>query len=419
LDLKLKNIGSKDASNINLSLSCDSDKIDITSNVNSIDELGINETVIVDDAFYININDCLENGSNLVFTIEIEHNGIIHNEKFNVTVDAPHFEVINIETEEIEGNNNNYYEVGELIKFTTTIANTGNADSELVNTIIQCNDELLNVLTENIEIESIEANTQVVLEFEAIVNPQAATKEFSDLTLQINSGEYKFSKDFYCNTCIVIDDFENGKIDNNVWNQNDYPWQIGYIQGCIGNYCIYHKEHYTSYPPIILTTDFYFPSDGTLSFRYKNMSPINNLEFYIDNNKNTLNSNNNEWKHFETFVNEGNHSLTWKYYKDASIDDSYVYLDYITFRPGYDNVNETYTNNIIKFYPNPAGDFINIEIENNNDIAKSIEIINEMGISVISSKFINKIDVSGLSSGLYLIRINFRNYTHTEKILIE
>jgi aminopeptidase YwaD len=73
----------------------------------------------------------------------------------------------------------------------------------------------------------------------------------------------------------------------------------------------------------------------------------------------------------------------------------------------------------IRIYPNPANDFINIEIENGKEKAKSIEIINDLGVTVINSKFKNKIDVSSLSSGLYLIRINFEDYIHTEKVIIE
>jgi hypothetical protein len=63
-------------------------------------------------------------------------------------------------------------------------------------------------------------------------------------------------------------------------------------------------------------------------------------------------------------------------------------------------------NNTINIYPNPSDDIINIDIENINNA--TIEIYDVNG-TLIFSKALNsnfeKIDISGFSGGLYLVKV--------------
>ena len=139
-----------------------------------------------------------------------------------------------------------------------------------------------------------------------------------------------------------------------------------------------------------------------MSFRYKDES-IHNLLFAIDNHSVSLGTNNDEWNQFEYFINAGEHTLSWIISEYS--DNIYAYIDYITFRPNYDNVDEININDNIKIHPNPTKEFINIEIKDESIEAYRIKIYNSAGINVIDQDFNNIIDVSDLTSGVYLINI--------------
>ena len=76
-------------------------------------------------------------------------------------------------------------------------------------------------------------------------------------------------------------------------------------------------------------------------------------------------------------------------------------------------------NNTINIYPNPSDDLINIEIENINNV--TIEIYNVSG-NLIFSKTLNskveKIDISGLSMGMYFVKVRQENNIKVEKLIV-
>ena len=413
IDINLKNIGGEKASAINLSLSCDSDKINISNNNNTIDEIGSNEVFTAEDAFYLNINDIIENGTEIVFTLTIEHDGIIHDEKFIVNVDAPSFKIISFETEEVEGNNNGMLEAGEHIKLTMRLVNNGNIASEYINAELISNDNYLDFSSGNVEFEPLDVEDYYDLVYEAIVQAESTNKEYSSLTLNINSGENLFKIDTYCNLCIVIDDFENGIIDESIWsNQSNTPWLIGCdIEGSMGEYCIYNN--YTA----LLRLNINLTTSGLLSFRYKDES-IHNLLFAIDNHSVSLGTNNDEWNQFEYFINAGEHTLSWIISEYS--DNIYAYIDYITFRPNYDNVDEININDNIKIHPNPAEETVKLSAIGLQ--LSTVRIYNYLGtlveeIEACSNEM--EIDVSNYNPGLYLFNIESENKIISKKIIIK
>jgi len=77
------------------------------------------------------------------------------------------------------------------------------------------------------------------------------------------------------------------------------------------------------------------------------------------------------------------------------------------------------TNQNYQIYPNPSSDFINIELNNLENV--NVSIINATGQVVfkksITEKQIEQIDISDFKKGIYLITISGQNYSNTEKII--
>ena len=71
---------------------------------------------------------------------------------------------------------------------------------------------------------------------------------------------------------------------------------------------------------------------------------------------------------------------------------------------------------LIKIYPNPAKDEINIDINQSN---YTIDIIEINGKTLYSEKNINRINISGFAKGIYLFRVTTPDAINTTKLVVD
>ncbi len=82
---------------------------------------------------------------------------------------------------------------------------------------------------------------------------------------------------------------------------------------------------------------------------------------------------------------------------------------------------EEYSNSIIKIYPNPTHQFLNIEFATMPDKYK-YELFNNMGQCIIkreSSNRLEQINLNGITSGIYYLKIHNSDFLKTEKIIVK
>jgi hypothetical protein len=74
-------------------------------------------------------------------------------------------------------------------------------------------------------------------------------------------------------------------------------------------------------------------------------------------------------------------------------------------------------NYAVHIYPNPASDFIVIELSGAS--TAKVEILNLTGNRVLSQEILSsgKMDITTLPKGLYLLRVNIGGEVHTEEII--
>ena len=95
-----------------------------------------------------------------------------------------------------------------------------------------------------------------------------------------------------------------------------------------------------------------------------------------------------------------------------------VWIDDIIFPCSSFTGIEEVENENIKIYPNPANDFINIEINDNHNGNFNISIYNSLGIKVMETSNENTINIEDLPSGMYFINVTTENLNKTKKIII-
>lgn len=85
----------------------------------------------------------------------------------------------------------------------------------------------------------------------------------------------------------------------------------------------------------------------------------------------------------------------------------------------FTSVEEYLSIDQIELFPNPARDMININLPSEMTAGNSIEILDPLGrvVAVINDNYEGTIDISGLSTGTYFLRINTGNQIFTGKFL--
>ncbi len=422
LDLKLRNIGATDATTINLSLSCNTDIINITDNNNEINGIDINEEVTIEDAFHLDITDDIANGTTITFSLNIEHDGTSHEEKFEVLVNSYNFEIINIYAEEAEGDGNNLIDPNEYAKIKLTIENSGNYKMDNIIANLISNNDYINVISENVELNPLYIGERTDLEFEIFIkwniNPEPVS-----LTLELNIDNCKIRKDFEKLLGTLAEDFENGTLENLSWtNDAETPWYVDNSESYEGDFSLRSGNIGDNQATEISITIENF-NEQNISFYYKVSSEEywDYLSFYIDGNLMLQADGETGWRYAEFSIPTGTHTYTWEYNKDmfSESGSDCVWIDNIVFPcSSFTFIEETEEDNI-KIYPNPARDFVNIIIDDKNIKVKHIKIYNSIGINVISQDFENSVDIKELPAGLYFINIYCDNKTYVKKIYVE
>jgi len=96
-----------------------------------------------------------------------------------------------------------------------------------------------------------------------------------------------------------------------------------------------------------------------------------------------------------------------------------VYVkDYAFNKRSYSGVNNTYVENLVSVFPNPANDFINIKT-NNNELSK-VTIVDISGKVLKAVSFNNsiKLEIKEFNQGIYFLEVETNNKVVTKRIVI-
>jgi hypothetical protein len=133
----------------------------------------------------------------------------------------------------------------------------------------------------------------------------------------------------------------------------------------------------------------------------------------------TLDVNGNVWTKYEATVTAPATSVKF-WFEVRTYSNTTVYLDDFSF---FHNAAASLKNNaIVGFatYPNPVSNGI-LTISSASDSLKNITIFNLLGKQVLSSSFSgiqSNVDVSSISSGIYILKVTEAGKTATKKLVI-
>mgnify|MGYP003414526587 len=143
------------------------------------------------------------------------------------------------------------------------------------------------------------------------------------------------------------------------------------------------------------------------------------MTFSIDNKELGNWSGEADWAKVEFEVESGLHNFKWEYVKDVSSKegDDRAYIDFVQFPPLLVfkvDVEEVVEDNNVTVYPNPTTGIVNIDVDTRFDAV----IYNYQGQMVMKlNDKDGQIDITNLTSGMYLIEIRTDENVMIKKII--
>lgn len=425
INLEFYNAGLVGVDNVTSTLTTTSqDYVELMNTDLNIGSMNANSSKTFDNAFSFKVKDNVPNQQYIFFTINTTDGESTWSQDLAYRVQAPVFYVVDLEYNDNMGNNNGFVDAGETIEIDFRIKNIGDSRSEEI--VVEGSSSNPNVTFEESSVSLNALNADQVTVSSLIINIDENTPDGEQFVIDmyIKSSGYELHEELRFTVGTLKEDFETGDFSHLNWMfDNDLPWIITNDLSHTGDYCA-ESGHIGDNEITSMLIEVENTSDGAISFYYKVSSTKNNdfLVFYIDGEMQDRWSGETDWEYVSYDVPAGTHVFEWRYDKspNGSSGEDRGWIDDIVFPGnsvvlGVETLTEKKNSHV---YPNPANNYIIVE---GSDI-QEVEIFDMMGRKLISHKAENSstIDVSGLSSGIYLVRtIDADNNISMQKIIKE
>lgn len=283
---------------------------------------------------------------------------------------------------------------------------------------------------------------------------QAGTRDTLFLALRSRDtlSRLFFYIETYCNDLFIpypvtfladsaMETFESATLTRYPWDcTTPLPWQVDSLQS--------HSGHYSARSATIahrqcsdLSITVHNNDIDSVAFWAKTSSENggDKLVFYIDGNAKKSWSGEQEWRRYRYMLTPGQHTLTWRYLKDAAISSGAdaAWVDDIRLplsmfpqdSIGYDDTLTRQANipvtddatRPVRCYPNPTSDIL--WVDNGGDASLKITLWDNMGRNLITRRLPPQqslqLQLHDLPSGNYILSYQSRDARHNTIVIIK
>lgn len=321
LDIQLKNVGNSQAAAGTMTLTTDSEYVTITNGTASFNALSSNATINLIDAFTFTVSNEIPNKTGIDFVVTINSGSDTYENHISIKAYAPSFKIGDMTITELDGNGNGRLDPGETVRFSFSVKNNGNADSNIVNALLTMNNPYLQITSSSaVSVSAVEAGATQIFNYDVYVNgaPAGTSAAFN---LSVISGVYTDEKDFSKKIGLNVEDFESGEFNTALWtNDLPHPWTFVTDDPYEGVYCV-KSGQIGDNQETVLSLNYEVGEPDSIAFYYKVSSEgsYDKLIFYIDNVSQGEWSGTVAWTRAQYPVTPGDHTFKWKYQKDTSV----------------------------------------------------------------------------------------------------
>ncbi len=329
LSVDVKNVGSEQTSNVEVTLSSDSEYVVISDNTATIASLEGNEIFTLDKEFTFNVLPNVPNNEKISFKLVCSNDEETWESTFKITANAPILSSTNVE---VEGD----FVAGGNATLNITFVNEGNSTAyDIITELLSVSPDITidNTIIETAELAVGETyNLTAELSFDSTIENGSVY----EIVYSATAGFTYYTSSLNVNIGKITDDFETGDFSKYPYTFGGTDWVINTQNAYEGSYCaksgVISDNGYSK-----LKLQIEVLTDGEISFYVKVSSEAtyDNLYFIIDNVQKAEWSGEEDWKLVSFPISKGTHNLEWRYLKDYAIGGGQdcAWIDMITFPP--------------------------------------------------------------------------------------
>ena len=338
LDLSVKNIGVKDAAEIEVELISKTDYVTITNGKTKLASLAVEEVAEINDVFKFIVTDNVPDQEELGFDVRCTSGEESWSSSFSITANAPSFVIDTIFIK------NKMIEPGSSDVLYISVKNAGHSEARNIVAEMTSSSSDIVFPEENVTEESLKPGEiiEVVAFFDVDKNAVVGTKY--EVLSTITAGAYSMETNYYVMIGQAMEGFETGDFSKTDWQfegasdwficENAYEGTYSARSGKIADGL--EKDQRNS--SMLITVEL--AEDEEISFYHMmHCDYYAKLEFFVDGEFvqewRGNNSTPTEWEQFTYNLTKGTHTLKWTYKKrngEAKGEDC-VYLDNIVLPP--------------------------------------------------------------------------------------
>lgn len=421
LSVRLKNVGSVNASNVTATLSSTSPYVTITGATATIPSLPAGQNVMLEDAFTLTVSDTVPNNIDVPFDITCTDGAETWVSRFYMKAYAPSFIFEPATIEITQGNGDDILDPGEAAVVHFSIKNVGGSVASATLFDVYCSAPEISFTQNHFSCGDIAPDQTATVDFEFAVSESSSVGVGYQLLLSAYCGNYSFNNSYIVSVGTVTEDFETGDFSQFNWTFNEKEWVIDNAQPYAGNYCARSGEidDYES-SSLLITIDV--ATDAEISFYRKVSSEesYDKLLFSIDGSIMSSWSGSLNWEKIVIPIKSGTHTVEWNYVKDQmmSSGEDCAWIDNIVF-PASTVIwkVETKVSHNTAIYPNPNnGHFV----MNLADEHSTVSVFNSVG-QMVYSRDVNgetaRFDLEDLTPGVYFVKVKSATTNETHKFI--
>ncbi len=344
LSITVNNVGSEPLNNAQVSLTSNTNLVDIVSGNFLIENIPAETVYQITDNFVVGVSSSALDGQvlNLVLTVTSgTHSWAM---PVNLIANASSLTTLDFVINDQNGNNNGRLDPGEEVEIVVSFTNNGHAPSLVGNVLLASTNPMVSIETQSITLPSIHHQQSGSMSFNVTIDENTPSGALTSLSYFINLSNQNIQTNYTLPVGLVVEDFESGDFNNLAWQNNSIvPWTIDGNNAFEGQYSA-RSGAITHNQTSILQVPYTLESTGTISFSLKTSTEqvYDKLQFYVNNSVLGEWSGNTDWTTVEFNIAAGTHTFKWVYRKDAanSQGQDTVWIDEIIFpSSGGGNVN--------------------------------------------------------------------------------
>lgn len=432
LDVAINNISTFPLNNAVMSVAINSPHYEIIQDEVELPFIEAGAEVEVHDMFEILALNNIPNNYSARFLLSLEADEGNWSRNLVFTAYAP---VLAVQSLQVHDGNNGFLEPGETAWIEIDLHNSGGAMLKDAEAILTSNNPYLNIHTSAIQLDSLGAAEDWLLQFEVSLNESTPAMEWIEINLDVHGhNDFSFAANYPILTAPLLEDFETGDFSSFEWfSGGEGEWFITDAVAYEGNYAA-RSGHIDDNEVSSLMLQYEVAYPDTISFYHKVSSEpdYDFLRFKINAAEQGNWSGETEWTQVKFRVEAGDQLFNWQYTKDQSVShgEDCAWIDFIVLPamaiPTGMMQGEAQTLTAFNVYPNPFINELQVEVELSKPSALQLYVMDASGRFVYANEGPGRheagknrftLNIPAQTAGVYLVIVRTEAQTLIKKVI--